>query len=189
MTQELVRSLQVGLPAQMADRLPPMVAADERTVCRFMDWCKRRGLHGLRDFMPIHVVAYVEHLPLSRASVRQHLSAISRCFDCLVSGGVPQTNPATSVQRPRHVVRVGKTPVLNDEEARTLLESIPTEKVGGLRDRALIGAMLYTFGRVGVVIAMDVEDYLQLQHGAKCWVSPRCSNLFRYVGWSRFPGS
>ena len=124
-----------------------------------MDWCERRGLHGLGDVMPIHVAAYVEPLPLSRASVRQHLSAISRCFDWLVSGGVLQTNPATSVQRPRHVVRVGKTPVLSDEDARTLLESIPTEKVGGLRDHAPIGAMLYTFGRVGAVIAMYVEDY------------------------------
>ena len=82
---------------------------------RFMDWCERRGLHGLGDVMPIHVAAYVEQLPLSRASVRQHLSAISRCFDWLVSGGVLQSNPATSVQRPRHVVRVRKTPALSDE--------------------------------------------------------------------------
>ena len=169
MTQELARAISPGLPAQIADRLPPMVAADERTawrfvdflavtirnpntreayyraVCRFMDWCERRGLGRLDAVMPIHVAAYVEQLPLSRASVRQHLSAISRCFDWLVSGGALQTNPATSVQRPRHVVRVGKTPVLGDEEARTLIESIPTTKVGGLRDRALIGAMLYTF--------------------------------------------
>ena len=90
MTQELVRSPQPGLPAQIADRLPPMVASGERTVwrfadffavtirdpntreayyravCRFMDWCERRGLHGLGDVMPIHVAAYVEQLPLSQ---------------------------------------------------------------------------------------------------------------------------
>ena len=66
--------------------------------------------------MPIHVAAYIEQLQLSRASVRQHLSAISRCFDWLVSGGTLDMNPATSVQRPRHVVRVGRTPVLSDDE-------------------------------------------------------------------------
>ena len=188
MTHQLVQSSPATPLAAFADRLPPMVAADERTawrfvdffavtirnrntreayyraVCRFMDWCEGRGLGRLDAVMPIHVAAYVEQLPLSRASVRQHLSAISRCFDWLVSGGVLPTNPANSVQRPRHVVRVGKTPVLSDEEARMLLESIPTKKVGGLRDRALIGAMLYTFGRVGAVIAMDVEDYRISNH-------------------------
>ena len=36
--------------------------------------------------------------------------------------------------------------------------------MAGLRDRALIGAMLYTFGRVGAVIAMDVEGYRISSH-------------------------
>lgn len=116
-----------------------------------MDWCEQRGLHHLADVMPIHVAAYVEQLPLSRATVKQHLSAISRCFAWMVSGGALETNPATSVQRSKHVVRIGKTPVLSDDQARAVLESISIDKVAGLRDRALIGAMLYTFGRVGTV--------------------------------------
>ena len=215
MAQQLVQSSPAAPLAAFADRLPPMVAADERTawrfvdffavtirnpntreayyraVCRFMDWCEGRGLSRLDAVMPIHIAAYVEQLLLSRASVRQHLSAISRCFDWLVSGGVLQSNPATSVQRPRHVVRVGKTPVLSDEEARTLLESIPTKKVGGLRDRALIGAMLYTFGRVGAVIAMDVEDYRVSNHqrmfllhekGGKEHQVPAHHRLVEYLG-------
>ena len=216
MTQQIVKSSPAAPLAAFADRLPPMIAmADERVawrfvdffavtirnpntreayyraVCRFMDWCDGRGLGRLDVVMPIHVAAYVEQLPLSRASVRQHLSAISRCFDWLVSGGVLGSNPATSVQRPRHVVRVGKTPVLSDEEARTLLESIPTAKVGGLRDRALIGAMLYTFGRVGAVIAMDVEDYRISNHqrmfllhekGGKEHQVPAHHSLVEYLG-------
>ena len=189
MTQDLVPGTPAGPLATFADRLPSMVAgADARTswrfvdffavtirnpntreayyraVSRFMDWCEQRCLHRLAAIRPIHVAAYVEQLPLSRPSVRQHLSAISRCFDWLVSGGTLYTNPATSVQRPRHVVRVGRTPVLSDDEARTLLESISIDKIAGLRDRALIGAMLYTFGRVGAVIAMDVEDYRLSNH-------------------------
>ena len=171
-------------------RNPNTREAYYRAVCRFMDWCDG-GLGQLDAVMPIHVAAYVEHLPLSRASVRQHLSAIRRCFDWLMSGGVLGSNPATSVQRPRHVVRVGKTPVLSDEEARTLLESISTKKVGGLRDRALIGAMLYTFGRVGAVIAMDVEDYRVSNHqrmfllhekGGKEHQVPAHHRLVEYIG-------
>ena len=156
-----------------------------------MGWCEQRGLHRLDTIRPIHVAAYIEQLPLSRPSVRQHLSAISRCFDWMVSGGSLDTNPATSVQRPRHVVRVGRTPVLSDDEARTLLESISTDRVAGLRDRAIIGTMLYSSGRVGAVIAMDVEDYRLSNHqrtfllhekGGKEHHVPAHHRLVEYLG-------
>ena len=124
-----------------------------------------------RLLRPIHVAAYVEHLPLSRPSVRQHLSAISRCFDWLVSGGSLGGNPAPSVQIPRHVVRTGKTPVLSDDQARQLIESIATDRVAGLRDRALIGAMLYTFGRVGAVIAMDAVNDGATMYRVGSWIA------------------
>ena len=54
--------------------------------------------------------------------------------------------------------------MLSADEARTLLESIPYDRAAGLRDRALIASMLYTFGRVGAVIAMDVADYRMSNH-------------------------
>ena len=109
----------------------------------------------------------------------------------MVSGGSLDTNPATSVQRPKHVVRVGRTPVLSDDEARTLLESISIDRIAGLRDRALIGCMLYTFGRVGAVIAMDVEDYRLSNHqrmfllhekGGKEHQVPAHHRLVEYLG-------
>ena len=109
----------------------------------------------------------------------------------MVSGGTLDTNPATSVQRPRHVVRVGRTPVLSDDQARTLLESISIDKVAGLRDRALIATMLYTFGRDGAVIAMDVEDYRLSNHqrtfllhekGGKEHHVPAHHRLVEYLG-------
>ena len=118
MTQQLVQGTPAGPLAAFADRLPPMIAgADEgtswrfidffavtirnpntreayyRAVSRFMDWCEQRGLHRLSAIRPIHVAAYVEQLPLSRPSVRQHLSAISRCFDWMVSGGTARGHP------------------------------------------------------------------------------------------------
>lgn len=59
------------------------------------------------------------------------------------------TNPAASVRGPKHVVKVGKTPVLDPQEARALLDSIDVTTKAGLRDRALIGLMVYSFARVG----------------------------------------
>ena len=40
-----------------------------------------------------------------------------------------------------------------------LLASIKTDSLIGLRDRALIGLMGYTFARIGAVLSMKVEDY------------------------------
>ena len=45
------------------------------------------------------------------------------------------TNPATSVRGPTHVVRTGKTPVLQPTEVRLLLDTIDTSTLPGLRDR------------------------------------------------------
>jgi site-specific recombinase XerC len=69
--------------------------------------------------------------------VKQHLAALRMLFDWLVTGHVIETNPAHAVRGPRYVVTKGKTPVLTAEEARALLDSIPTDSVIGLRDRAL----------------------------------------------------
>ena len=81
-------------------------------------------------------------------TIKQHLAAIRRLFDWLVIGQVVPTNPATSVRGPTHVVRTGKTPVLQPAEARQLLDAIDTATLPGLRDRALLGVMVYSFARV-----------------------------------------
>jgi len=67
-------------------------------------------------------------------------------------------NPAASVRGPAHSVRRGKTPVLDPQEARTLLDAIDITTPAGLRDRALIGLMIYSFARIGAALAMRVED-------------------------------
>jgi integrase/recombinase XerD len=51
------------------------------------------------------------------------------------------------------------TSVLSAEEMHELLAAIDTTSLLGLRDRALIALMGYTFARVGAAIGMKVEDY------------------------------
>jgi integrase/recombinase XerD len=77
----------------------------------------------------------------------------------LVLGHVLAMNPAASVRGPKHVVKRGKTPVLAPEQARQLLDSIDVDTIGGLRDRAIIGSMVFSFARVSALIGMNVEDY------------------------------
>jgi site-specific recombinase XerD len=51
------------------------------------------------------------------------------------------------------------TPVLSSEEATALLTGMDTSSVVGLRDRAILAVMIYTFARVGAVVALNLEDY------------------------------
>jgi len=139
-------------------------------VRKFADWCAFQGFHEIVDIEPLHVAAYIEVLAarLAKPSVKQHLAAIRMLFDWLVIGQVMATNPAAPVRGPKYTVKKGKTPVLTQEEARELLEKIDTSTVMGLRDRALVAIMIYTFGRVGAVIKMRIEDYYT--QGRRGWV-------------------
>ncbi|OAI13663.1 hypothetical protein A1359_12035 [Methylomonas lenta] len=80
-------------------------------------------------------------------------------------------NPAASVRGPAHRVQVGKTPVLDSEDARRLLDSIDTGTLVSLRDRALISLMIYSFAPIGAALGMKVEDvYTQSR---RLWVRLR----------------
>jgi integrase len=48
------------------------------------------------------------------------------------------------------------------------VNSIDTEELIRLRDRALLALMGYTFARVGAVVMLRVEDYFQ--QGRRSWV-------------------
>jgi integrase/recombinase XerD len=139
-------------------------------VAQFSAWCDANGLRDLVDIEPVHIAAYIEVLGRthSKPTVKQHLAAIRMLFDWLVVGQIVAANPAHAVRGPKHSVKKGKTSVLSAEEMRQLLDSIETDTLLGLRDRALIALMGYTFARVGATVAMKIEDYyIQKRRG---WV-------------------
>jgi site-specific recombinase XerD len=137
---------------------------------RFAEWSEAHDLHELAHVQPFHVAAFIKELQhqFAAPTVKQHLAALRMLFDWLVTGHVLDTNPAHAVRGPRYVVTKGKTPVLAAEEARALLDAIPANTLIGLRDRALIGVMVYTFARVNAVIGMKVKDYFI--QGRRGWV-------------------
>jgi site-specific recombinase XerD len=128
---------------------------------RFAHWCQAHELAALTQVQAFHVTAFVKDLEsqFTPPTVKQHLAAIRMLFDWLVTGHVIDVNPAHAVRGPKYVVKKGKTPVLAADEARALLDSIEITTLTGLRDRALIGVMVYTFARVNAVIGMKVKDY------------------------------
>ena len=151
---------------------------------RFAAWCDARGIAQLAAVEAFHVAAFIKDLQgeFSPPTVKQHLAALRMLFDWLVTGHVLDVNPAHAVRGPKYVVRKGKTPVLTTGEARELLDSIETVRrtkrkdgteseepsLVGLRDRALIGAMVYTFARVNAVLKMKVRDFFV--QGRRGWV-------------------
>lgn len=64
-------------------------------------------------------------------------------------------------------MKKGKTPVLSAEEGRQLLDSIDTDTIDGLRDRALIALMCYSFARVSAAVGMNVGAYYP--QGKRAW--------------------
>ncbi len=131
-----------------------------RAVADFLAWIEAHGVTSITEVASLHVAAYVEELGRARSAptVKQRLAAIRRLFDWLASGGVLPFNPASAVRGPSHSAKVGKTPVLDPQEARQLLDAIDVTTPAGLRDRALIGLMVYSFARVGAALGMKVED-------------------------------
>src|SRR6266851_8501743 len=183
---------------------------------RFATWCESRGIRELAGVDPYHVAAFIKDLqnknlhekPFSPPTVKQHLAALRMLFDWLVIGHVIDVNPAHAVRGPKSVVKKGKTPVLTAEEARELLDSIPLVRntgrrrqrdrwqesqnpaLVGLRDRALIAVMVYSFARINAVLEMKVCDYFV--QGRRGWVRlhekggkehelPCNHNLERYI--------
>jgi site-specific recombinase XerD len=144
-----------------------------RAARDFLAWCSGAGVASITAVQPLHVAAWIElqTQTLSAPTVKQRLAAIRHLFDWLVTGQVVPHNPAASVRGPSHTTKQGKTPVLDASEARQLLHSIDVSTPVGLRDRALIALMVFSFARVGAALAMRVDDVYVQQR--RLWVRLR----------------
>lgn len=144
-----------------------------RAVMDFCAWCVDAGVGSIDQVQPLHIAAWVELQTRERAAptAKQRLAAVRHLFDWLVTGQIVPINPATSVRGPRYVVKSGKTPVLEPDEARALLDNIDVTSHAGLRDRALIALMVYSFARIGAAVSMKVEDVFTQK--CRLWVRLR----------------
>jgi site-specific recombinase XerD len=150
-------------------------AAYMQAVAQFCRWCEGHELQ-LHTIRPLHVSAYIESKPLTAPSIKQHLAALRGLFNWLVIKQVVPDNPAMFVKGPRFSRQVGVTPILEPDQMRKLFDSIPVTRevkiarkhgggvrmeadVKGLRDRAVIAIMAYTFARVGAVLKLKRGDY------------------------------
>jgi integrase/recombinase XerD len=156
-------------------RNPNTRAAYVQAVAQFCRWCEEHELK-LQTIRPLHVSVYIEGKTLTAPSVKQHLAALRGLFNWLVIKQVVPDNPAMFVKGPKFSRQVGVTPILEPDQMRKLLNSIPVTRevkiarkhgggvrveadVKGLRDRAIIAIMAYTFERVSAVLKLKRGDY------------------------------
>lgn len=93
-----------------------------------------------------HLIAWrkqMEQRGLEPATIRRKLSAIASLFDHLCDSNSVDFNPADGVKRPNSGSNEGKSPALGDEQAKLILEAPPLNTLKGLRDRAILSALLF----------------------------------------------
>ena len=138
-------------------------AAYMNAVADFLRFGPVADLGSLAEVRSIHVSAYIESVGerFAPQTVKLRLAALRGLFDWLARHGVLETNPAAPVRGPSYTTKRGKTPILTAAQAKRLIESIETDSLVGLRDRALIAVMVYSFARVSAAVGMDLEDLVQ----------------------------
>lgn len=96
---------------------------------------------------------------MSAPSIKQHLAGLRSLFNWFVVKQTVANNPAMFVKGPKFSREIGVTPILEPTQMRELLDSIELDSVKGLRDRAAIAVMGYTFARVSAVAYLSRADY------------------------------
>jgi integrase/recombinase XerD len=140
-----------------------------RAIHEFIVWCTEQCL-TLENVEPFHVARYMRDSAAPSAkrgrttaraplSLKQQRAALNQWMDYLVINHVIAANPVSPVKGPRHSQTTGKTPVLEHDQARTLLDSIDGQTLADTRDRALISVMLFAYARVGAVTQMRVRNF------------------------------
>jgi site-specific recombinase XerD len=115
----------------------------------------------LRTVSRAHVIAWrkaLETRSLTPATIRRKLSALSSLFDYLCERNAVAGNPVDGVKRPMANGNEGSTPALGDAQARRLLEAPAPDTLKGVRDRAILAALLYHGIRREELCLLRVRD-------------------------------
>ncbi len=136
-----------------AIRNPHTRAAYRRAVLRFLAWLEPQGI-TLPEVRAGHVGMFLDSLPLAAPTKKLELAALRAFFDVMTNRHVTVLNPALSVRGERSQVVEGLTPEITPGQARALLDSIGAASVAELRDRAVIGTLIFTAARAGAVASL-----------------------------------
>ena len=132
-----------------------------KAITDFLTWAEAHGASELTLIAPWHVGQYLTEITpqTSIATRNTRLSALRHFFDNLVNRHAIVLNPARTVRGEKHNVMEGRTPEIPIAEVRQLLASIDTSHIVGIRDRAILAALVYTASRRSAVAKLRIGDY------------------------------
>ena len=129
------------------------------------DFTRFLGLTRPEDFRIVtraHVLAWRDDLTkrtLTPSTIRRKLSALSSLFAYLCEKNAVSHNPVDGVKRPKWNQMEGKTPAIDDQQARALLNAPAADTLKGKRDRAILATLLYHGLRREELCRLKVSDY------------------------------
>ena len=110
------------------------------------------------------MAAYIERHEGSPATIKQICPPCGCFFSWLTEKGILAMNPAREVKTEKFSRTEGKTPAFDTEQVQKVLDKIDTSNEVGLRGRALLGTLAYTFALIGPVVNLNVEDYFRSEN-------------------------
>ena len=128
------------------------------------DFMAFAGMRDSREFRGVkrsHLIAWrkdLERRALEAPTIRRKLSALSSLFDFLCEANAVDFNPADGVKRPAAGANEGKSPALSAERAKALLNAPDGETMKGLRDRAILSALLFHGLRRAELCGLKIGD-------------------------------
>jgi integrase/recombinase XerD len=132
----------------------------------FLAFCSARQLE-LASVKAYHVGAWLDQHPGSRSTQRQHLAAVRLLFDSLMMRRVVEYNPAARAM-PSRLVRESSHTVFEEAEIVAFLDSISSESLKDVRDKAIFSVLFYSWCRVSALINLTVADYYE--RGGTRWL-------------------
>ncbi len=143
--------------------------AYQNDVQDFMAFARIGPSHELRLVKRSHVIAWrkqLENRGFGAATIRRKLSALASLFEFLCEKNSVEANPVDGVKRPAMGSNEGKSPALSDERAKQLLDVPSPTTLKGMRDRAILSALLFHGLRRAELCGLMVGD-IQERRGVK----------------------
>jgi len=112
----------------------------------------------------VHIVAYRNFLKekeLAPKTINRKLSSLSSYFDFLVEKGFMESNPSTSVKRPKQTP-LSPTLDLSDDQVFEILGSVDESSSSSKLHRAILYTLFSTGMRKSELINLKLKDYREI---------------------------
>ena len=156
-----------------------------------LDFTHYMGIHSVEDFKTLEradIINWRDSLAkdekdkpaLSIRSVKRRLATISKLFEFLCDEGFTKTNIVLGVERPKLTANEGVTQVINDAQARRILEAPDPNTLIGKRDRAILATFMFHALRRSELCQLKVKDVLE-REGIKQFMIHGKGSKDRYI--------